>query len=156
LGKIERKMSIALRLYQSRAACYNEPVMLDSEKAASETTPRSDSQAWADFLSQIEGFIDFKCTDRHKCYVELKEFAEKQLARLGVAGETIPPDLKDELMPEISQKRSALDASPPIRPESLNELLAAVVDDPETWLSTPSAQLGWRKPGDLIGTDEEV
>ena len=118
--------------------------------------PRSDSQAWADFLRRIESFIDFRCTDRRKCYLELKELAEKQLTRLGAAGETLLPDLKDEVMPEISEDRVALDTSSPTQPGSLNELLAAVVDDPKTWLMTPSAQLGWRKPGDLLGTDEEV
>ncbi len=125
--------------------------MLDIEKIASETSPRSDSQAWVDFLSQIESFIDFKCTDRRKCYLELKEFAEKQLARLGVAGATLQPDLKDEVMPEISEKRSDLDTSSPIRPESLAALLAAVVDDPRTWLSTPRRNWGGESPATSSG-----
>jgi Protein of unknown function (DUF2384) len=34
-------------------------------------------------------------------------------------------------------------------------LLNAVVDDPQKWLSTPSMQFGGRRPGDLVGTDEE-
>lgn len=37
----------------------------------------------------------------------------------------------------------------------LGKLLRAVVDHPETWLSTPSVQFGGRRPCDLIGTDEE-
>jgi hypothetical protein len=37
----------------------------------------------------------------------------------------------------------------------LDKLLHAVVDDPETWLSTPSVQFGGRRPCDLVGTDEE-
>jgi uncharacterized protein (DUF2384 family) len=59
-------------------------------------------------------------------------------------------------MPEITESPDALATSPRMRPKALEELLATVVDDPENWLSTPSAQLGWRKPLDLIGTDEEV
>jgi uncharacterized protein (DUF2384 family) len=58
-------------------------------------------------------------------------------------------------MPEASTP-DAPATSRRIRPVSLEELLAAVVDDPEIWLSTPSVQLGGRKPGDLIGTDEEA
>ena len=37
----------------------------------------------------------------------------------------------------------------------LPQLLSTVLDDPEAWLSMPSAQLGGRKPADLIGTEEE-
>jgi hypothetical protein len=48
-----------------------------------------------------------------------------------------------------------LTANPPIRSPELFELLIAVVDDPKKWLSTPSVQFGGRRPGDLLGTDEE-
>ena len=57
-------------------------------------------------------------------------------------------------MPEITESPDALATSPRIQPEALDEPLATVVDDPEDWLSAPSAQLGWRKPADLIGTDK--
>ncbi|MGP0068728.1 MAG: hypothetical protein ACLQGP_34645 [Isosphaeraceae bacterium] len=87
--------------------------------------------------------------------MELKEFAERQLARLGDPGKT-PGDLKDEIMPNRPETPNALDTDQPIPSNALDDLLVAVVDDPETWLSTPSEQLGWRKPGDLIGTDEDV
>jgi hypothetical protein len=59
-------------------------------------------------------------------------------------------------MPEHQEIPSVLDRDRPIPSNDLDELLHAVVDDPNTWLATPSEQLGWRKPGDLIGTDEEV
>jgi hypothetical protein len=130
--------------------------MLDIEQAAAETLAGSGPQTGADLLSRIESFIDSRCADRRKCYQELKEFAEDQLARLGAASATRQPDPKDAIMPKTSGIPSVLDTSAPSRPDSLNELLAAVVDDPETWLSTPSVQLGGRKPADLIGTDEEV
>ena len=52
--------------------------MLDIEKAAAETSPSSDSQLWADFLSRLESFIDFRCTDRRKFYLRLKGFAEER------------------------------------------------------------------------------
>jgi Protein of unknown function (DUF2384) len=71
-------------------------------------------------------------------------------------GGTNQPELEDEIMPEKLEIPKALDSPAPTRPESLAQLLAVVVDDPEAWLSTPSAQLGWRKPADLIGTDEEI
>lgn len=51
---------------------------------------------------------------------------------------------------------STVDTDGPIPSSRLDDLLDAVVDDPETWLSTPSEQLGGRKPCDLIGTDEEI
>jgi hypothetical protein len=41
------------------------------------------------------------------------------------------------------------------RSTELDGLLTAVVDNPDTWLSTPSMQLGGRRPGELVGTDEE-
>ncbi len=58
-------------------------------------------------------------------------------------------------MPESSsvsrtETSGQLEASPELR-----ELLYEVVDDPQKWLSTPSRQFGGRRPGDLVGTDEE-
>jgi hypothetical protein len=41
------------------------------------------------------------------------------------------------------------------RSTELDELLTAVVENPDTWLSTPSIQFGGRRPGELVGTDEE-
>jgi small subunit ribosomal protein S11 len=43
-----------------------------------------------------------------------------------------------------------------VRNPELDALLTAVIDDPETWLRTPSVQFGGRNPVDLIGTEEEV
>jgi uncharacterized protein (DUF2384 family) len=59
-------------------------------------------------------------------------------------------------MPKLSENLATLVSDRPCRSDALDELLVSVVDDPKIWLSTPSAQLGGRKPGDLIGTDEEV
>ena len=47
-------------------------------------------------------------------------------------------------------------ADHPAPSRELDALLAAVVDDPESWMSTPSAQFGGRRPIDLVGTEEEV
>jgi hypothetical protein len=129
--------------------------MLDTEKAVAQTPLWSDPQGWAEVLGSIVSFIDFKCNDPGKGYSELKEFAERQLARLGETAKT-PADLKDEIMPDRPESPTTLDTDRPVRSDVLDDLLATVVDDPETWLSTPSEQLGWRKPRDLIGTDEEV
>jgi hypothetical protein len=41
------------------------------------------------------------------------------------------------------------------RSPKLDELLAAVIDNPDIWLSTPSVQFGGRRPGELVGTEEE-
>ena len=104
----------------------------------------------------IENFIDFKCKDRSEGYLELKKFAERQLARLDFPSQTPPATFTDESMPKRREIPNALDTDRPIRSDCLDELLRVVVDDPNTWLATPSEQLGWRKPGDLIGTDEEA
>ena len=69
--------------------------------------------------------------------------------------EEIPETFKDEPMPESSsvswtETSGQLEVSPELR-----ELLYEVVDDPQKWLSTPSMQFGGRRPGDLVGTDEE-
>lgn len=42
----------------------------------------------------------------------------------------------------------------PSSPE-LAPLLVAVVADPATWMATPNRQFGGRRPGVLVGTDEE-
>jgi hypothetical protein len=59
---------------------------------------------------------------------------------------------REELLGAIVK---ADDSEQPLRSVSLHELLNAVVENPEAWLSTPSAQFGGRKPSDLIGTEEE-
>jgi uncharacterized protein (DUF2384 family) len=53
---------------------------------------------------------------------------------------------------------SSADAPTKRRPRSakLTALLKAVLDQPEKWMSTPSMQLGGRRPADLVGTDEGV
>jgi hypothetical protein len=129
--------------------------MLDLEKAVGQTPLWSDPQGWAQILNSIKSFIDLKCRDRGAGYGELKQFAEGQLARLAASELTPPSALKDETMPDRFEAPKAQGPSRQPRSNALDELLVAVVDDPETWLSTPSEQLGWRKPGDLIGTDEE-
>lgn len=43
----------------------------------------------------------------------------------------------------------------PVLSPELDKLLTAVVDNPEIWMSTPSIQFGGRRPGELVGTEEE-
>ena len=38
---------------------------------------------------------------------------------------------------------------------TLENLLAGFFADPQLWLDTPNHNFGGRKPGDLVGTDEE-
>jgi hypothetical protein len=130
--------------------------MLDVEKAQAEKPLWSEPNRWADILNAIENFIDFRCNDRIEGYLELKRFAERQLARVGSLNQTPPATFTDESMPEHRETPNPLDTDRPIGSNCLDELLRTVVDDPSTWLATPSEQLGWRKPGDLIGTDEEA
>ncbi len=128
--------------------------MLNARKPV-EAALRPDSPKWRDFLRDIDGFVELQCADPREGYRRLKQFAEAQLARLDAVVTSSHTDLKGEIMPETSEHPNALAAPPPILSELLGELLALVVDEPATWLATPSAQLGGRKPGDLIGTDEE-
>lgn len=39
---------------------------------------------------------------------------------------------------------------------TIEELLVAFFPDPAAWLAAPNDHFGGRKPGDLLGTDEEV
>ena len=39
---------------------------------------------------------------------------------------------------------------------NLQELLVAFFPDPASWLATPNAHFGGRKPADLLGTVEEI
>ena len=64
--------------------------------------------------------------------------------------------MEDDGMPELPVARNASNGVRPVRSTDLDDLLTAVVDDPEAWLSSPSAQFGGRKPADLIGTNEET
>jgi hypothetical protein len=130
--------------------------MLDIKKAQAGTPLWCDPNRWTEFLNSIENFIDFKCSNRSESYLELKKFAERQLARLDSLSQTPPATFTDESMPEQHEIPNALETDRPTRSDCLDELLRAVVDDPNTWLATPSEQLGWRKPSDLIGTDEEA
>ncbi len=58
---------------------------------------------------------------------------------------------KDERM----QGPNASVADYPARSAELDELLIAVVDNPQIWMSTPSIQFGGRRPSELVGTEEE-
>jgi DNA-binding transcriptional ArsR family regulator len=42
----------------------------------------------------------------------------------------------------------------PIDPKLLRDV-AGFVDDPEKWFHTPNQELGWQKPIEMLGTDEE-
>lgn len=130
--------------------------MLDTRKPAAEEVPQSDSREWAEFLGSIVSYVEFRCRDPRRGYLDLMELAETHLARLDAGSEAGPSDLKDETMPEVSRIPKSVVRPSASRPVPLAELLAVVVDDPETWLATPSAQLGGRRPADLIDTDEEV
>jgi hypothetical protein len=61
--------------------------------------------------------------------------------------------IKDEPM---SESNIRLTAEHPVRSSELDALLMAVVEYPEGWMATPSAQFGGRRPIDLVGTEEEV
>jgi len=63
--------------------------------------------------------------------------------------------LEDEGMPELPVASNSTELARPARSPELDEILASVVADPEAWLAAPSAQLGGRRPADLIGTAEE-
>jgi Protein of unknown function (DUF2384) len=63
-----------------------------------------------------------------------------------------PNVVKDD---PVSEANAAVMANHPARSPELNALVADVVEHPDTWMSTPSAQFGGRRPIDLVGTDEE-
>jgi hypothetical protein len=130
--------------------------MLDTKKTEADTSLWSDPGRWADILNSIENCVDFRCKDRTRGYLELKKFAEEHLARVNSPNQTLPTTFTDESMPESREVPMTADTDRLVRSVHLDELLRAVVDDPKTWLATPSEQLGWRKPAELIGTDEEA
>jgi hypothetical protein len=37
----------------------------------------------------------------------------------------------------------------------LRDEVKRIFDDPDLWLDTPHKSLGWRKPRDLLGTEDE-
>ena len=55
----------------------------------------------------------------------------------------------------VSEPSAVLTDNHPVRSHELDSLLADVVEHPEIWMSTPSVQLGGRRPIDLVGTEEE-
>jgi hypothetical protein len=69
------------------------------------------------------------------------------------SGQTMEPNMvKDD---RVSEPHAVLMANHPARSPELDALLAAVVEHPESWMSTPSVQFGGRRPADLVGTEEE-
>jgi hypothetical protein len=97
-------------------------------------TPADDWQSIKDCVEQAVGFPDVRQRPRDS------------------AKDGGSQGFKDESMPQL---KSNSGAARPIKSAELLALLQAVVDDPETWLSTSSAQFGGRKPQDLLGTAEE-
>jgi hypothetical protein len=57
--------------------------------------------------------------------------------------------------PKSSSNVASLAERRPYSPR-LYALLNSVLDQPETWMSTPSIQFGGRRPADLVGTEEEA
>ncbi len=97
-------------------------------------TPADDWQSIKDYVEQGVGFPDVRRRPP------------------GSAKDGGPQGFQDESMPQL---KSNSRAARPIKSAELLALLQAVVDNPERWLSTPSAQFGGRKPQDLVGTAEE-
>jgi Protein of unknown function (DUF2384) len=62
---------------------------------------------------------------------------------------------KDERTPEPITKFATEGVNPIAPSTAFHKLLIGVVDNPESWLSTPSIHFGGRRPVDLVGTDEE-
>ncbi len=127
--------------------------MLDIEKAESGAPPSASPGRWKDLVNSIDAFIDSSYQDRRAGYLELKKYADARIARLDSPAQTQAVALMDEDIPELQDRPTDLDGPWPY--ERLDRLIRTVVDHPDRWLETPSEQLGWRKPGDLIGTAEE-
>jgi DNA-binding transcriptional ArsR family regulator len=53
-----------------------------------------------------------------------------------------------------SQTPPVREITTPIDPKLLRDV-AGFVDDPERWFHTPNRELGWQKPIEMLGTDEE-
>jgi len=138
--------------------------------AESPTTKRAGSpKAESNSVDDIEGVLGrvryFLCliserpledADAIKCLVDECRSAHIRSERSSSQPQAESQQmLKDELMPESRAVSTTNFPNQPDPSPELKELLFAVVDDPETWLSTPSMQFGGRRPGDLIGTDEE-
>jgi hypothetical protein len=63
-----------------------------------------------------------------------------------------PNMVKDDPATDLN---AVLTADHPALSPGLDALLADVVEHPQNWMSTPSAQFGGRRPIDLVGTEEE-
>ena len=102
------------------------------------------SQRPIEDAKRIKGVVD-EILSEHRRAGRSQRSATHQLTDL----------FKDEPMP---RSKTVSSATAPLKRQpspEFRELLTAVVDNPEAWLSTPSVQFGGRRPGDLIGSDEE-
>ena len=53
------------------------------------------------------------------------------------------------------KSKSGRETSEVSKSTALETLLVSVVENPDTWLATPTVQFDGRRPADLIGTEEE-
>lgn len=121
--------------------------------------PQAKSECDLDFIvCQIYHYLA-TCKAPYDDWREIKAVIEEGLGQRQGREQT-PSDLKeaDQTFKEGPMPEMTVLApinKPPRSPE-LIPLLEAVVDDPGKWLSTPNSQFGGKRPGELIGTDEET
>jgi hypothetical protein len=125
--------------------------------AGSESPSPDDLEA---LLNRIRLYL-IKCSNPLETWRTIESFVEDGLGLAEIGSQDSVPGVqntqqfKDELMTDSKTVKTIDTLSHGSPSLELKQLLIEVIDNPETWLSTPSVQFGGRKPGDLVGTEEE-
>ncbi len=110
-------------------------------------------------VGRIINYLGFQSADPLADAYQIRSALDEYQAALLRKSDVSSGRREDPTMVEgdfLPDSNAVLVADHPVPSRDLDALLAAVVDDPERWLSTPSAQFGGRRPIDLVGTEEEV
>jgi hypothetical protein len=112
-----------------------------------------------DMLSELRVFLCFKSQKPLEHAEAISGFIQ-ELTPLFVSDNVALGQPRKERPPMVTEKPIQKSSSPvasgtsELAPE-LSKLLASIVDKPEIWMKTPSAQFGGRRPIELVGTEEE-
>jgi Protein of unknown function (DUF2384) len=121
-----------------------------------------ESEKLESLLLRLQKHLQWASEDPDRDLQEIKKFVIEASAQLERPQRSVSPMevvsgnlFKDEPMTEPAISATAESREERARSSELLKLLTGLVDHPKAWLTTPSAHFGGRRPGDLVGTDEE-
>jgi Protein of unknown function (DUF2384) len=127
----------------------------DALRTIDGATPRPGTIKFDNLFIRIEKYLNWSSADPLADADRINDLLDEIRAawrRASRRQAKEPQMVKDD---PVLEQNAVLSENRPMRSHELDTLLADVVEHPENWMSTPSAQLGGRRPSDLVGTEEE-